>query len=400
VAYSNGGNFGAGFAADGVNLQTQNLEIEFLPGKNYAINLGLQRLFDTPYNPYRTLFNQMTESSFRLAYWGSDAVGISVRRDLDFFRWKTGFYQLYENNIQDNDDVQLFELNAEWRLADKLKVGGAAYWVKDRANGEGGPSILGQGLNSTLANYNGVYRFPLGGNPYQADVFWLGGFFGYNQNYLQDRWFATGFANLNLGSVRTRENNSEEYERTSSILGLGANLRLGYRHGQTENDLLTLDTWFTTPDDADPSRYTGVITGNTWGAPGAIFISSGSYILFPHGNVVNRFVSVVPDISNSGYGLLGGTLNLADDLIPNKLNAKLGGAFARSNASSPGGGNTLGWEINGKISYTPAVLMNIELHGAYMGLGNFFDSRIVNGGEDQRPPNPWTVFLVYKWLMF
>lgn len=400
VAYSNGGNFGAGFAADGVNLQTQNLELEFLPGKGYAINLGLQRLFDTPYNPYRTLFNRMTESSFRLAYWGSDAVGISVRRDQDFYKWKAGFYQLYENSIQENDDVQLFELNSEFRLGHKIKVGAAAYYLKDRANGEGGPSVLSQGLNSSLANYNGVYRFPLGRNPYQADVFWLGGFFGYNQTYLQDRWFATGFANLNLGSVRAQKSDTTDYEKVSSILGLGANLRVGYRHGQTENDLITLDAWYTTADDADPERYTGVITGNTWGAPGAIFISSGSYILFPHGNVVNRFVSAVPDISNNGYGLIGGTLNIMDDVIPNKVNLKAGLAYAQANADVPGGGRVLGWEVNGRISYQPAVLMNIEIHGAYMGLGNFFDSPILNGGSATRPVNPWTVFLVYKWLMF
>ena len=50
--------------------------------------------------------------------------------------------------------------------------------------------------------------------------------------------------------------------------------------------------------------------------------------------------------------------------------------------------------------------MSIELHGAYMWLGDFFDSRddshgsSVNGNSATRPVNPYTVFIVYKWLMF
>ena len=35
----------------------------------------------------------------------------------------------------------------------------------------------------------------------------------------------------------------------------------------------------------------GVLTGSNWGSPEALFISSGAYLLFPHGNVVNRLVA-------------------------------------------------------------------------------------------------------------
>ena len=50
--------------------------------------------------------------------------------------------------------------------------------------------------------------------------------------------------------------------------------------------------------------------------------------------------------------------------------------------------------------------MSLELHGAYLMLGDFYDSKQsaygspVNGGIDGRPANPWTAFLVFKWLMF
>jgi len=52
------------------------------------------------------------------------------------------------------------------------------------------------------------------------------------------------------------------------------------------------------------------------------------------------------------------------------------------------------------ISFKPAVFMNLELHGAYMWLGDFFDSPIVNSGVNIRPVNPYTLFVVYKWLLF
>jgi hypothetical protein len=50
--------------------------------------------------------------------------------------------------------------------------------------------------------------------------------------------------------------------------------------------------------------------------------------------------------------------------------------------------------------------MSVELHAANLWLGDFYDSNDdtyssdINGSYDVRPPDPWTVFLVYKWLLF
>ncbi|NQZ76913.1 MAG: hypothetical protein HRT61_12555, partial [Ekhidna sp.] len=96
VAYGTGGNFGSAVSGDQVNIQTQNVELEFLAGNGWTLNLGLQRMYDTPFNPYRTFFDKMTYTGYRLIYWGTDGVGLSVRKDWDFARLKAGFYQLYE----------------------------------------------------------------------------------------------------------------------------------------------------------------------------------------------------------------------------------------------------------------------------------------------------------------
>ncbi len=402
VAYGTGGNFGGGLSADQVNLQTQNIQLEYIPAKRWAINLGLQRMFDNPSNAYRTLFDQLTNTGYRLTYWGTDATGINVRYDGDFQKLKMGYWKFYENSIQKNDDVNRWEIMYERDLSRNWKLGFSADYVMDRANGDGGPSILGQGLNSTLADYNGVFRFPLGGNPYRADVFWLGSFWTRNADYSSDRFMLTGFANYNFGRVDTAGITSGDFGKRASIGGLGANLKTGYRYGRTAGDVVQADIIYTSGDanGINDNRYSGVMTGNNWGSPVSIFISHGAYILFPHGNVVNRFVSAVNDPSNLGYGVTGAVFNAHKDLIPHKLNAKVGGAFALSNVAPGGGGFNIGQEANFRISYAPKVFMNIELHAAYLWLGDFYDSPTVNGNAASRPANPWTAFIVYRWLMF
>lgn len=411
AAYGVGGNFGGGFSADQVNLQTQNLELELHPAKGWYINLGLQRIFDTPYNPYKTMFDKMTTTGYRLAYFGTDGVGISVRKDWDFARIKTGYYKLYENYTQLDDDVTLMEINGEKDITKKWKLGGSAYYMRDRASGAGGVSILSQGLNSLLATHNGVYKFAYGDVPYKADIFWLGTYFSRNSEHWLDRWMVNGFLNFNLGHADTLTNQTisdNEWSRATDIFGFAGNLRVSYRYGQTANDAVTLDAMYTSgdADGLQDGKYNGVITGNQWGAPGAIYISSGSYILMPHGNVVNRFTPAIMDISNMGYGLTSVNLNVSKGIIPYKLNAKLGTAMALSNVQPAGGGYLIGTEVNGNVAYNFGPFMSLELHGAYLFLGDFYDSSqsaygsAVNGGLTTRPTDPWTAFVVFKWLMF
>lgn len=404
-AYGLSGNKGSAISADQVNLQTQNIELELIPHKNIAINLGLQRLFDTPYNPYRTMFDKFTTTGYRLAYWGTDGVGISARYDNDLNKVKAGYYKLYENNAEIPDDVTLGELSYLRKLNTKWNVGTSLYYVSDRGKGQGGVSVFGQGLKSILADYNGAFVFDIT-NDYKADIAWLGFNFSRNPDFWLDRYQITGFMNYNLGSVR--ENNGSDYIKTTDIGGWAGNVRTAYRYGATLNDYVALDFIYTTGDknSLNDHKYSGVITGNSWGMPGAIYIGTGGYLLFPHSNVVNRFTPVVSDISNMGYGLLGGTLNVAHDFIPNRLGAKVGTAFALSAVEPQGGGSIMGNEMYGSVSYNLGPFMSLELHGAYLWLGDFFDSSnnshgyAINGNLSHRPVNPYTAFLVYKWLLF
>ncbi|MDY0077469.1 MAG: hypothetical protein RBR87_09355 [Bacteroidales bacterium] len=407
ASYGTGGNLGGAISADQVNLQTQNIELELLPWDRWAINLGMQRMFDSPYNAYRTLFDKMTNTGYRLGYFGTDAVGVTVRHDRDFGKYKAGFYKFYENDIFQDDDVNMFELMAERSVSPLWNVGVSFNYVRDRSAGKGGISILGQGLNSLLNDYMGTFKFKFGTDPYKADIFWTGAFFSRNADMMADRWSLTGFFNYNYGTVDVKRNGI--FEKGADLGGFGANLKTIYRYGQTPDDHLKLDLVYTTGDEdglAD-KKYSGVMTANTWAAPGAIFISSGTYILMPHGNVVNRYTPAIADLSNMGYGMSFASATASKGVIPYKLIAKLGGGFAMSNAEPQAGGKTIGTETNVSLVYNVGTYMSIEWHAAHMWLGDFYDSADdrygapINGGVyGVRPVNPWTSFLVVKWLMF
>lgn len=393
--YGAGGNFGGAFGADAVNMQTQNLFIEFRPQKNLFINAGLTRLFDNIRVPAYTFTEDLIHTGYRLAIWGSDATGIAGHYLLNNQRFKVGMYQLYENNVQQNDDVSLFEFDYEYDFNIRSSAGLTAYYLRDRGNGEGGVSILGQGLNSGLSNYNGVFNFNFGNEDYKADIIWLGSHFHSDPTLKQGRFGYGGFAIANMGTAKTSS-------QAVDIFGMAANLRLAYKYGKNRNDYLAFDGVFSTGDDNNISdgKYSGVLTGNNWTAPGAVFFSHGLYLLLPHGNVVNRFNAAVIDIQNIGYGLMAGSFSASYDIIPNKFKIKSALGIGASPVTPSGGGKMIGTEVNFNLLYKLRVFMDLELHAAYLSLGDFYDSSIVNGGVTERPKDPWVLFASLKWIMF
>lgn len=400
--YGAGGNFGGAFAADFVNMQTQNLFIEFRPQKNLFINAGLTRLFDNVRVPSYTFLSTIMHTGFRLAIWGSDASGLATHYYLPNHRFKTGFYQLYENNVEQDDDVVLYEAAYEYDLDIKNTVGLSLWYLRDLGNGEGGVSILGQGLNSAFSNYNGVFNFNFGDNSYKANIFWLGSNFHGNPQLNQGRFGYNGFVISNFGTTDTLSVKKGGYIKSADILGFAGNVRLAYKYGRTVNDYISIDGVFSTGDNNNISdgTYSGILTGNNWTAAGAVFVSHGLYLLLPHGFVVNRFNAAVIDIQNLGYGLTAGSLVGSYDIIPNKFRIKGGIGTGVSAVASPNGGNYIGTEFNLNLLYRPKVFMDLELHAAYLQLGDFFDSNSTNGGINKRPKDPWTIFATLKWIMF
>jgi hypothetical protein len=394
--YGAGGNLGGAFGADSVNMQTQNLFVEFRPQPNLFINAGLQRIFDNIRVPWYTFTDDLIYKGYRLSFFGSDATGLTGHWMFDTDkRLKLGFYQLYENNVEQADDVTLYTAEVEMDPSIDSSVGLSFRYVRDSGNGEGGVSILGQGLNSNLSNYNGVFNFDFGDEDYTADILWAGTQFHKDPLLRQGDTGFGGYLVYNFGEARTAS-------RDVQISGLAGNLRLAQRYGSQLNDQIVLDGIYTTGDNNNISdgKYNGVLTGNNWTSPGAVFFSHGLYLLLPHGTVVNRYVGAIIDIQNLGYGSQVASLQVHKDLVPHKLKAKVGAGVGYATKTIAGMGSQVGTELNFNLRWTMRVLMDLELHAAYLWLGDFYDSPEVNGGKDERPLDPWTVFVTFKWIGF
>jgi hypothetical protein len=266
-------------------------------------------------------------------------------------------FQLWENEIRKDDDVVLWMFDVESRIKPLLEVGGDFWYVYDRAKGAGGISVLGQGLNSALADYNGAFRLKLPGETqnYTADLFWVGGHLSYNRDFLMGRWWLDAYLISNIGKVDSVQN--DKSYKAASVFGLAANAMVSYKYGMTANDKVSLEFLFTTGDEnnANDGKITAVITGNSYGSPVGIYSAHRAFLLFPDPQVVNRYYSAVHDISNMGLGVTALFLNLSKDFIPNRFSGKIGLASAISNVTPKGGSSFIGNEINFELRYNLKV---------------------------------------------
>jgi len=404
AAYGVGGNNGGGINAGQVNLQTLLANVDIKPrDADWNVVVGLQRMFDNVRDPNQNAVSTFQNSAYKLCYWGTQATGISLFANLnETTQLRFGYYQLYENIIQENDDVPLWMLDVESRIDPLLEVGGNAWLVLDRGKSSGGISVLGQGLNSGLAEYNGAVRLSFPTQKYEANILWLGTHAAYNRDFLVGRWWADAFAIANLGTIDTVSSDASS-GKYADIFGVAANAMLAYKYGQTANDKVSIEALYTTGDDngvADKKVHS-VITGNEWGSPTGIYSSHKSLLLFPDAQVVNRYYSAVHDISNMGMGVTAGFLSVSRDIIPNKFNGKLGFATAFSNVTPKGGTSYIGSEVNVEFKYNIKVFLTLGISAGYLQLGDFYKSPVVKyNNSTSKPKDPFVIFTSLSWLMF
>jgi hypothetical protein len=401
-AYGVGGNRGGAINAGQINLQTLMANVEIKPSENWNVVVGLQRLFDNVRDPNVNPLQTFQTSGYKLCYWGTQAAGINSFLKLNPATLaRVGMFELWEGEIRKNDDVVLWMSDIESRIEPLLEVGGDFWYVYDRGKNSGGISVLGQGLNSMLAEYNGAFRLQLPGltQTYTADIFWLGGHLAYNRDFLMGRWWLDAFVMANLGRIDSVTD--DKPYKAASIAALAANASLSYKYGMTSNDRVSVEFLFTTGDgdNAKDGMINSVITGNEYGSPVGIYSAHRAYLLFPDPQVVNRYYSAVQDISNMGLGVTAFFLNFSKDFIPNKLTGKVGYATAFSNVVPKGGDSYIGSEFNVEIRYNLKVFLAWTLSGGYLSLGDFYKSPDVTYFHS-KPKDPWVFFTTLNWLMF
>lgn len=404
-------NQGGGFNADQINIQTKNVNVSITPTRDpeqLNIMLGTQSFYDSVYDPTTTSLFDLVRTGYKLAFLGTDATGVSAYSKfgglskLSFIPIGSGQPDKAAKNDARFAYAYLMTADYAYKLWPGTYVGASFWHLRDDTKGsayayeglvKSGPS------SSSLGPYTGTARFNM--DEPTGHVEYLGLNFHHNLNYATSNFSASGFFMYNTGKF-TNEKEGSQLLPEVKIHGYAANLEMGYRFGRTQNDVISLEGMYASgdknPNDAD---YKSVFTMNYYGLPGAVWFNHKTLLLFPFTSTVNNYTGAVTDISNQGYGLISAIASAAYDIIPNKLNLKIGAATAQSNASpapyvagGPQRGRLVGVEGNVELKYNFRYLMTVGLHAGYMKKGSFYE------GNTQLTRDPWAAFSTFTWYAF
>jgi hypothetical protein len=403
-------NVGGGFNADEVNIQTKTVYAAVFPTKRaekLAVLIGTQPVYDSILNPHTTSLHDIVRTGYKLSFLGSDATGLTVYSSY-LGHAKLGFLPLGASQpdkaLKDDPSFKwVYLITAD--LAYPVMPGtvlGLTYWhLQDDSQGK---AYAYEGLvnsgpaSSGLSSFTGTGRLDMD-NP-SGHVEYVGFNFHHNIKFNAGPLAASGFVMYNGGSFESKKEDTQRLKEVK-VSGLAANLELLYNFGKTRDDVATAEVMYSTGDsDPNDDRYSSPFTMNFYGLPGAVWFNHKSLLLFPFTTTVGNYTGAVVDIANQGFGLFAAVVTGAYDVIPYKLNVKLGYAVASCSANPPDltqgvdRGRYIGSEINAEVRYHIRYLMTIGLHGAYMIRGSFYD------GNDEVTANPYAFFTSFTWYAF
>ncbi|MGC3999899.1 MAG: hypothetical protein QM767_21645 [Anaeromyxobacter sp.] len=404
-------NEGGGLNADQVNIQTKNVNVAFYPWKDpdaLTILVGTQAIYDNVLDPTRASLDEITRSGYKLAYAGSDATGVEAFTQRGG-RSRLAWYPLdgaQPDKASENDPRIAFTwiamLDHARELAPGTWLGASLWYLRDDTKGD---AFAYEGLVRAGPSSGGLSAFT-GTQPFQIErptgqVVWAGLNGQHNIDFRTGRFAASGFFMFNAGQYESHKAGTALNEKVD-VQGFGADLEGLWNYGRSVNDVVTLEALASNGDD-DPTdgKYTGPFTLNYYGLPGAVFFNHRMLLLMPFTNTVGNYSGAVTDLSNQGYGLVAALGSASRDLIPNKLNLKLGAGYARTWAkplpwagATVSRGQTMGTEVNAELKYTYRYLMTFGLHGGYLVKGDWFD------GNDRVTEDPWAVYTTFTWYAF
>lgn len=384
-SYSVGGNTGGAFGADQVNLQTRRLAARVEWFEQQTVVAGLQFVGDGVNDPATSRLDDLVRSGGRLMVLGSEAAGVTAygrvgTPSAETLRYRAGVYTLYEQAFAEGDDVSLWVSDVQFAPAYATRIGLHGWMLRDRAGGQAG--IIGSGPSSALSEMQGGPRLDFRSSASEtapevdADIVWVGADAGYNAGLDMGPVGVHGVAIVNTGRIYVADRGD------IGVAGLIVDVEGRWRFAPGEASVARVEALYTTGDADGDDTYTGVLTANSWGIVGAVNATHGCYLLFPDAGAISRAVSIVPDVSAKGAGLVGVTGSIGYEPLPNRLGITVGGGHART-----AGGDTLGTETNARIHYKPFVMGNVALIGAG-----------VWGSE--LPVTPWVTMLTFDWLVF
>lgn len=417
-------NQGGGINADQVNIQTKNVNVAITPfadPRTLSIVIGTQSVYDTLYDPTVTSIFDLVRTGYKLTFFGTDATGISVYSRHGRHRGKLAWLPLGaaqpEKALEGDPSFEwlwLATADYAFTLTPGTEIG-LSYWLlNDDTQGE---AFAYQGLvrngpgSIQLWPFTGVRPFDIA-RP-AGQVHYLGLNFHHNLKFNRGPFAASGFVMYNTGRFESQADEIDEGKLAAlDIAGLAADLELVYNWGLTRDDVITLHGIYTTgDDDSGDADYDGVFTLNYYGLPGAVFFDHKTLLLFPFTQTIGNYTGAVADISNQGHGITAGIVSGAWDLVPHKLNLKLGAAFGRASVdpepvadrrrvgdafeeTTRDAGRTIGFEVNAELRWHIRYLMTVGLHAGYLVAGDFYQD------HPRVTADPWAAFSTFTWYAF
>ncbi|MBK8480785.1 MAG: hypothetical protein IPL40_06380 [Proteobacteria bacterium] len=408
---------GGGFNADQLNLVTKGVYTALFPTRNpqqLSILLGTQPFFDSIYSPHSTPALELMRSGYKMSFLATDATGIAAFGAHGPLLAKAAFVPLgvaQPRKASANDPGYAFAYLVTTDLALRLQPGtvvGLSYWyLRDDTEGQsfaveglvrGGPGP--GGLAAITGHVAMQLQRPTG------VVHYAGLNFHHNLRFFTSPFSASGFLLFNAGRYRAHDPRS--LNQHVDLRGWAANLEGAYHYGSSLKDVVTLELMLTNGDSDDSDgRQRGPFTLNNYGAMGAFWANHRTLLLLPFARTAINATGAVVDISNQGFGLAAAIASGSYDLVPNKLNLKLGVALGSCFADPPpfrelGGsdpplrdrGRLIGTELNAELVYQLRFLMEVGLHAGVLFRGDFYD------GNSWVVANPLAAFLTFTWYVF
>lgn len=421
-SYGTGGNVGGGVGADQVNLQTRRLHMTYAPklGARHKLEVvvGQQFMADGVYNPASARPDDLFRTGAGLKLWGTEAAGVTAYgRVLDStgerLRYKLSRSNLVENGSGLSDDVTLWMAGLSAQPVQRLWLGLHGALLNDASGGRGG--ALGVGPGSQLSGLQGGPELSLPAvveadpddpdatieAPQEPDarVAWFGVDAQLNHRLDQGPIGASAAIYGNAGSIYLK--GADDIR----VFGWMATGELRARIAPGAGSVLRAEGLLVSRDGTGESAYTGLITGNSYGIVGAYYATHGCVLLLPDRGAINRLSPAVQDVSNGGLGLLALTGSAGYDVIPNKVNATVGGGWARSTEQTP---TPLGTELNARVSWKPWLLSDLSLTAARLFNSQLPDQSATFLAQQRDPDAPtqtlggdaWTIILAMDNLLF
>jgi len=359
-------NGGGAIQGDSINVETKNIYLWFrIPDTGVDVTVGLQSVSDS----YRGTF-----------FGGADMAGAVATMKFAPFALRVGGFTPWERNTNQDDDSQLYILEAKIAPVKELNLGLNFYYIRDGADVASATS----GEFPTTANVDAMFvagataAVPI--VPGVTNIYMPGVNFDFNAGVVK----LSGFAFAQFGD---REYDNPALPKTK-FRGYAGDLRVDANAGPAKVFLEGLYMSGDKPGTTD--KIEGVVVAEDFKM---LSSTSNNYgmdlqILTLNGDDLNTARALTYSSNNNrvggGYAMSGVRLGSsllaagASMKVGDRMTAKVGAGYLRANQLAPAAlagtnlnvSKKMGTEVNAYLNYNIMKGLDFGIYGAYAWLGD------------------------------